>query len=263
MATDRVLELEKKQTNLKTYIISILIFIAGIGLLYWSKLDAMKKYPAAQAVIRDLGGLFVVSIAITLIWELCAKRAFSDELLTKANISQQISRSGLIHLVHNPHEINWKDYIESSKNIELFFTYGKNWRSTHENELHEFAMRQGTELRVVLPNPENDYLLDELTMKYDKTIDELRNRILSARKDYSKIRVKYNANISIWYTNLTPIFTLYKFDKVAVISLQSYENRKGGVPHLVAKKGGSLYAFINRQFQSFSESGSQVTKRIE
>jgi NAD/NADP transhydrogenase beta subunit len=106
MATDRVLELEKKQTNLKTYIISILIFIAGIGLLYWSKLDAMKKYPAAQAVIRDLGGLFVVSIAITLIWELCAKRAFSDELLTKANISQQISRSGLIHLVHNPHEIN-------------------------------------------------------------------------------------------------------------------------------------------------------------
>lgn len=260
-------KLEVERTNLLSIIVCLLLVIGGVALLFWSNDPKIWiGQEAFQVLVRDLGSLSIVSVAIAFIWELVAKRAFVDELLTKAQISQELSASGIVQFTYEPQPINWDDLFLNTHNVDVLFAYGKNWRGTHENKLNKIASNAGNRIRIVLPDPENEIVVKDLSIRVNKTVDGIRERILEARKDFSQLRVR-NANsgayIEIWYIAVSPTYTLFKFDKAVVMSLYSYLRIKGGVPHIVAMKGGSLYNSLSYEFESLLNENSGLCRRVE
>ena len=85
-----------------------------------------------------------------------------------------------------PRNINWDELFEKVSEIDVFFTYARTWRNSNSNLLDQFIKRNGCRLRVVLPNPDNDVILQELSNRFAKSPEEFRNLIHEATRDYLK-----------------------------------------------------------------------------
>jgi len=102
MSTDSALmyELRSQKTSLITRWTATVVGVAGLGLIFLSDASAVwgnGLNDTLPLVIRHIGSLLLVTVALTLIWELSAKRSFVDELYSKANIAQSITALGLLN----------------------------------------------------------------------------------------------------------------------------------------------------------------------
>lgn len=94
MADFRVLT---ERTTLLTVLATLITAILGVLLLYVAaNSKAWAGAESWQTVIRDIGSLLVVSVAVAALWELFGKRAFRDELLAKAQLAQDVRTAGLV-----------------------------------------------------------------------------------------------------------------------------------------------------------------------
>lgn len=67
----------------------------------------------------------------------------------------------------------------------------------------------------------------------------------------------------MWYTSVTPMYSLYRFDRTVLISLGSYKPIKGNVPHLIADRRGTLYQFVREEIDALLNGDSrQLSHRI-
>lgn len=86
----------KERVNLRTWIVALIVAGLGIGLLYISSHKVWwQNYEVCQTVVRDIGGLLLVTVLITFLWRLWGKRAFLDEILAKAQLSKEITHAGI------------------------------------------------------------------------------------------------------------------------------------------------------------------------
>jgi hypothetical protein len=259
-------ELEVQRTNLSTILVAVFAAVGGAILLFWSNDPTYWLGKESwQGLVRDLGSLAVVTVVITFLWELTAKRAFVSELLTKAHISQQLAASGMVQLTYEPQPIDWDGLFRTTRELSIFFAYGKNWRGTHENRLIKLASTKGCTIRLFLPDPDNQFLLKEMANRFNKSESGIRDRILDAEAEFTQLRVKNlntGAKIEVWYTIMCPIFTLYRFDTASILALYSYQRSKGGVPHIVAVKGGSLYDFVEKEFKALTDVSAGLNRQV-
>ncbi len=177
----------------------------------------------------------------------------SENILAKVNVSHSIDAAGLADITMQPRNIKWDELFEKATEIDVFFTYARTWRNLNSNLLDEFIRRNGSRLRVVLPNPENNIILQELSNRFAKSPEEFRNLINEATRDYLRMREigeKCGAKVEIWHASVTPAFTIYRFDKTVILALGSYRSAKGDVPHLICRYEGSLYRYAAAEFES-------------
>ena len=56
---------------------------------------------------------------------------------------------------------------------------------------------------------------------------------------------------------------MYRFDRTVILALGSYKQSKGFVPHFVANEGGSLYKFVEEEFNTIiGHDGRLISKLI-
>ena len=192
--------------------------------------------------------------------------ATSEDILTKITISSSIDDAGLLGVIMQPRNIIWDELFEKVNEVDVFFTYARTWRNTNNNLLDQLVRRKGCRLRVVLPNPENDVILQELSNRFTKSPEEFRNLINEATKDYLKLREvaeKYGAKVELWHASVTPMFTIYRFDKTVILALGSYKDTKGDVPHFICQPEGALYKYAIGEFETLiGEDGRLIATQI-
>jgi hypothetical protein len=212
------------------------------------------------------GGIFVVA-SVSLIWDLFMRRDFLQEILEKARISRDISIWGIEKITDSFHEdIDWKSLIQNSNKIDIFFAYGRTWRGTHEFDLKQAAENKDVRFRVVLPDPDNQQILNELAHRFNLAPDEVKKRIEEASTFFKTLSRKQNgdgAAIEIWYLSESPVFSFYRFDSTGILALYRNKKERGSVPTIVCKKGGSLYEFIRQEFDVMIDSTTPMARRIE
>jgi hypothetical protein len=190
----------------------------------------------------------------------------SEDVLSKITISSSIDNAGLIDITMQPRNLNWDDLFDKVNEIDVFFTYARTWRNVNNNLLDQFIRRKGCRLRVVLPDPENNVILQELSNRFAKSPEEFRNLIHEATKDYLKMREiggKYGTTVEIWHASVTPMFTIYRFDKTVILALGSYKSAKGDVPHLICQPEGTLYKYATGEFETLiGEDGRLIATKI-
>ncbi|KYK37573.1 MAG: hypothetical protein AYK18_09590 [Theionarchaea archaeon DG-70] len=243
----------KERVNLRIVLTAVVTAVLGIFLMYISaQEDLWKEHEAWRIVIQNMGSLLFVTVAITLIWELWGKRAFSDEILAKVQISKDMASAGIIKITKNfLHGIDWESHFNSVKELDIFFSYARTWRNTYISQFREVAAREGTRIRVLLPDPKDEQTVHELARRFNYSDDEVISLIREAETYFEELHPSEGnrgAKIEIWFLPAAPVFSLYRFDNIAVLALLSHRRKLVEIPSFVCEKGGILYDYICQEF---------------
>ncbi|MFH1372102.1 MAG: hypothetical protein ABII09_12570 [Planctomycetota bacterium] len=259
-----------KLVTYRTLIVSIILVCLSIFIIFLGV--ALRKPPGERlidiigTILEFLGGSLFVIASVSLIWDLFLKRDFLHEILEKSGISRDINLWGIEKITDSFHEdIDWKSLIQNSNKIDIFFAYGRTWRSTHEADLRQAAENKDVCFRVVLPDPDSQQLLSELARRFNLTTDEVKQRIEEAFNFFRDINHKndeHGAAIKIWYLPESPVFSFYCFDSIGILALYKHKKERGSVPTIVCKKGGSLYEFIKQEFDVMIDTATPMARRI-
>ncbi|HYR88067.1 MAG TPA: hypothetical protein VE422_28570 [Terriglobia bacterium] len=220
--------------------------------------------PNWQAIIRDLGALFVASITVATLWDLFSKRAFLSELLATTQLAEDITEAGIGAITSDFYRgIDWPTLFGSTSDLDVFFTYGSTWRGSNRVDLQRFAKKKGARVRVVLPDPENPEVVAELAHRFRQTPDEVKRRIEGAKRDFEEIFDQAQAEFSLWFLPLAPVYSVYGFGSLVVITFYNHGRGKMlDIPTFVGRQGGTLHQFVTEEFEDLVALGGQARKVI-
>jgi hypothetical protein len=158
-------DLNKQLTNYRTLLGAIIAVVLGIGAIMLAEM--VTSLPSwLQALLRQIGSLLIASVAIALLWELFSRRALLAELLAQTRLASEIDETGLVGLSAKWRgEVDWPKLFRSAQNLDIFFIYGRTWRNNYLDELQQFALRPGTQLNLVLPDPNDFQITTELAKR--------------------------------------------------------------------------------------------------
>jgi len=199
---------------------------------------------------------------LTLAWELIGKRAFTDEILLKANMSRDLADAGIEVATQNfrDNRIAWEQLFANSNRLDLWVSYASTWRNTHAQAIEKLLSRKDARIRVVLPNPANDRVLQELADRYEKTKEGLKKQIEEAIAAFTQLKAP--GTVEVYLANTLPIFTIYIFTSKAVIAF--YNHRKGRipVPTLVCGEDGFMFKYVTKEFEGIIANAEQYTQSV-
>ena len=133
----------KETTTLWLVLTSIIIVGGGVVLLHFSEQhDFWHGYEAWQRVVRELGALLLVTLAVSLLWELLGKRRLLDEILTQVGVAKEIDAAGIIEIYSDFYQIDWKPYFQNVREVDLFFAWAHTWRNSNRADLENIASKR-------------------------------------------------------------------------------------------------------------------------
>lgn len=203
----------------------------------------MKDHPKIATVITNLGGFLAASVAVSLVWELTVKRDFLYEIFAVTKLSSDVQMSGLLGISSIFYPLDWKDFFKDAKEIKIFMTYGSTWRNSNASFLKAFAQTKG-KIRIVLPNPNNVVLVDELAKRYNKTAAVLKSRIEEAITDFNSWLKGQPCDYELRLTDIAPMFCIYSFDELKIVTLFTQRIAQHDVPTLIVGRVGTVAEFF-------------------
>lgn len=163
-----------------------------------------------------------------------------------ATLARDVSKTGLrrIGATYLP-DLDWNALFTEVCELDIFMAYGQTWRNLHAPELNQLARRPGSRIRVFLADPDDHLTAATLATRFAISAQELRHRIELTRQDYLALRQPGGADIQIRYWAGDRIFSFFRLDQTAVLSLYSHSrSRASSVPVLLCQAPGALYQFI-------------------
>jgi hypothetical protein len=241
--------------TVKFIVIAVAVSFFGVLLLYFgSREDFWVGRGGVQALVNQLGSILVVSVSLALIWELLGKRAFAREIFENSRTIGDIEASGIQSIgtdyVSDP---DWGELFTGVRELDVFVAYARTWRNSHLERLRDLARVKGARIRVILPDPECLETVSTLARRFDMAEETLRSAIEEARQDFIGLRNPGGAEVQVYYRKGDLVFSLYRFDARAVVTLYSHSQRRGQVPNLVCKSSGTIYGFVVDEFNGVLE----------
>jgi len=249
-------KLFEERTTLRSWLISISMGVVGGVLLFITTFGGFSEWWADREAVRQLifgfGFFFLAPVAIGLLWEIFLRRSFVDEIINRIRMAEEIKNAGIIGYTNDfYHDIAWNSLFAAAKEIDIFFSYGSTWRNTNENNFKEF-IRRGGKLRVVLPDPEDNDTVQELSRRYYYHVEELQTRINEAINFFKGLRSGgTGSGIKVWVLKKPPLFAYYRFDDRIIITLFNHREGRPGVPVISAQREGKLGNFAISEFEAF------------
>lgn len=141
-------------------------------------------------------------------------------------------------------DLSWGNLFSGTRELDIFVVYGQTWRNIHHRDLDRLARRKECRIRVFLADPEDEGTVAIMADRFAISPPDLRARIWAAGRDYEALRREGGANIEIYYRPGDHVFSFYRFDKTAVISLYSHTRTRTSVPPTLVCESGNLYQFV-------------------
>lgn len=236
--------------NLWTSIVAI-VFVGGGGALlaYSSSLDAIAL-PWWAGLTGQVGGLFFGTGLLAVVWELVAKRAFAEEILSKTQLRTDLVTSGITRVTDQYlDEVEWAELFDGARNVDIVVAYASTWRNTHHGRLATVAQKSGNKIRVFLPDPDDATTVKILSDRFKMTPADVQNRIRAAITDFKSLDVG-KAKVEIFTRAGDCLFSCYRFDGKSVLTLYSHsQERRASVPTFVMA-GGALSEFVAKDIDA-------------
>jgi len=243
MAGDRTIQ--RKVTTRSAIIVGLVFVIVGAALLWWSGTTEWKHNSQAQAFIGQLGGLLVGTGLLAVAWDLFGRRALADEVLAKAGLSADITKSGIIRVTDQYlGEVEWSALFRNVNKLDIVVAYGATWRNAHRSSIEAVAQRSDGRIRVFLPDPEDVQTVAILSDRFNMAPVDLIGKIREAIRDFRAFAVAGGADVQVWLRAGDAVFSCYRFDRSAVLTLYSHgRERRTHVPTFVVQEG-DLFDFV-------------------
>lgn len=250
-------------TTYKTVAIALAVALVAILLFVAGHNEALQSASGTTAIIlTEIGGLLLVSAALTLLWELGAKREFANELFEKARISEFVRETGLIKAFDDFQKLDWDEHFEGTKNFDVYFAGGTGFRKSHQKFFEDLEDNPQATINVFLPDPDDEVIVEQLRLRWRPkyTEQKVRERLTDAIVDFNGVleraRAK-GATVNVWLVPFAPLYTLYRCDDVFVFTPyrhRPYES-KGTVPVSIYRQGGSMHEYFEKELAFLKENG--------
>lgn len=256
-----------ERTNLRTRFWSFIIGVIGLGLIIAAETsETIKSIPSIKALSSEIGSVLVVSISLTIFWELSTKRDFFAEIMHHVQLSENIKQAGVKSIEVTASYISdfdWRGLIGNAKNVDILVAYGGTWRRSNRGTLTEFAKKSGTKMRVILPDPENTQLIQELARRFNSTLEDVQREIQQAKTEFISLftQAGAKAKLEIWYHSASPVFSCYVFDNEVIFA--TYRHRPGqSIPIPMFSLGnGTLSTFVRDELAALTDPESKLARR--
>jgi len=264
----RKVRLLAEKTNLWIILIATIVGVGGLFLLWFSIPPTGESPKIWQIFAQNIGVLLIVTVSITFLWEFLGKRAFLNEILAKTRMAEEVRLAGIIGFTDSFHNIDmtyWESLFRNASHLDIFFAYGHTWRSIHRQHLEEVVKKDNAQIRVVLPDPENEQVVLELARRFNYPPNKVKEFIREAEEDFRKLRQSTTdggAKVNIWFLPATPQFTFYRFDNVAILALYTHCSERVPVPAFIVEQGGRLYDFIRKEFNAMIDPNNGLAQLI-
>jgi hypothetical protein len=241
----------KQLATLWAVLIALLIAGAGIGLLFLAALwQVLIDHPGTQSVVRSFAGFLIASVAIAFLWQFHGKRAFLNEIMTQARLSEDIRRAGVVGVgMDYLGDVKWYEMFRSVKELDIVFAYGSTWRRHNLNQLRDLASKRDSRVRVVLPNPDNEALVACMAAQFGLEPIALRTRILDAKREFDLTFGNSEGEYGVWFLNDHPAFSYYRLDDQSVVTFYSNRRPYEKPPFLKVENGGLFDEFFREEFR--------------
>ncbi len=249
--------LYRTAANLSSAIVAIILSVLGLAMLLVAQWVVPATWLGGSAFVAQLGGLLLATGIVTVGWEMLGRRHFARELMDMAGFSHDLQRSGVVRIdTQYLDTAIWNELFENVTKLDVLVAYAATWRNSHRKDLERVAAKPGSRIRVYLPDPNDDLTLRTLAHRFNTTPEALRSKIEEAAKDFASLGRDGGGTVEVWYRAGDLLFSCYRFDTRAVITLYSHtRERLTSVPTFVTKEG-DLYAFVRSELDAI-ESGAR------
>lgn len=246
--------------TLQAIVIALVALIFGGALLVLaSTVEWFKQRAGWQSVLNNLGGAVITSIALFALWDLFGRRAFSREILEDVRYAEDIRNSGLTRIgMDYLRDPDWQQLFTAATDIDIFFSYGRTWRHNHHTLLVEFAKKKGACLRVHLPDPTHKDTITVLAGRFAKEESEMVSAIREAQSEFAALWRDGGATIEVYRYRGDFMFSCYRFDSTAIITLYTHQRERVAVPTVVCEQGGSLYQYLCDELSGIRHQSERV-----
>jgi hypothetical protein len=251
MASGR--NIQTKVTTSSAIILGLAFAIVGGLLLWWSGTNHWKSNGPMQALLGQSGGLILATGLLTVAWDLFGRRALADEVLAKAGLSSDIVRAGIVRVTNQYlAEVEWTSLFRDVNKLDIVVAYGATWRNAHRASIAAVAQRSGARIRVFLPDPDDDQTVAVLAERFNFERADLIGKINEAIRDFRELAVVGGATVEVWLRAGDAVFSCYRFDTKAVLTLYSHgRERRTQVPTFVVHEG-ELFDFVYGELSSIA-----------
>jgi hypothetical protein len=245
---------------MRATIVASLVAAGGlvlVGLAAWWPWLQEDAQSWLRNVLSQIGSLVLVSGAVALYWDLRGKRDMIDEVLVRVRTSEEMKAAGISGVTTDYRSIPWDDYLKGSTSFDLFIAYGQTWRNSNWAQLQAFAADPKRTMRVFLPDPNDDATVAILAQRFAYTPEKVRSRIEEMATEMATLLEPRGADVRVYYRAGDPTYTLYKFDRVAVVTVYSNSRQRGDVPALTVTQG-SLLSFFEAEIEAIERQSVPV-----
>ncbi len=256
----------RRITTLQTMLAAAGVAAVGVVLLYvGGREDLWPHGTGLRALTNALGGALIVSVALGAFWELVGKRAFAREILETARTSTDVEAAGLTRIgsryLDDP---DWEQLFRSVRKLDVFVAYARTWRHSNLSRLQAVAAHPDARIRLYLPDPDDAATVRILADRFNQTTEELAAAITEARREFESLRKPDGADISVHDRRGDVLFSCYRFDGTAVLTLYSHSRERiSSVPTLVVRDGGSLYEYVRDELRAIGRQSSPAANASE
>ncbi|WP_157571558.1 hypothetical protein [Nocardioides alkalitolerans] len=238
-------------TNKSVALYSACGLAVGVLLLWLAARDgAYSLNPTWQSVFSNMGGVVVATTLISAAWELFGKRSLASEVMAMANLGADIQKSGIQHVTDAYLDtVPWDDLMTGATKVDIVVAYASTWRNAHWSRLEQLAANPKAQIRVFLPDPGDPQTMRLLSERFGKKPPEVRTKVEEAISEFGRLRGTGGADLSIHVRKGDLVFSCYRFDGQAVLTLYSHSReRRSNVPTFVVKTG-SLWQFVHDEIE--------------
>lgn len=240
-------------TTRSAIVLGMSFAIVGALLLWWSGTTQWKSNEPMQAFLAQAGGLVLATGLLTVAWDLFGRRALADEVFAKAGLSADVARAGIVRVTNQYlAEVEWTSLFHDVSKLDIVVAYGATWCNTHRASLAAVAHRSDARIRVFLPDPDDVQTIAVLAERFSTQSADLAAKVNEAIRDFRSLAVPGGARIEVWLHAGDAVFSCYRFDSNAVLTLYSHgRERRTQVPTFVVG-GGELFDFLYNELTSIA-----------
>lgn len=243
--------------NLTTVLVAIGFVAVGIFLLLLSSREYSSTDIWIPSLLGQTGGLLVATGLIALVWDLVGKRAFTAEVLSRAQLRSDLVDSGLERVTGRYlTDVEWDDLFTASRSLDVVVAYASTWRSDSQGRIENLLARRNGKLRVFLPDPDDAETMSVLAQRFGTSSAALEGKVREAIKDFRAFASK--GDVEIYVRPGDAVFSCYQFDHKSVITLYSHsKERRWSVPTFVVADG-FLREFIGSDIEAIKNQSKRI-----
>lgn len=211
--------------------------------------------------MNDFGWVLFGIAGVNYLFDLSGKRKIVNEIDKVFASTDRLRQSGISSATLDYNSVQWALKLDRAQKLHLAVGYAATWRANYVKQLNSFVLRKGSELHVVLPDPEDAQTVDSLARRFNREGSAIRASIREAVDAFQSLRhaAVDGSVVEVRFSSNPPGFAYYRIDNEIIVTLYHSLGRTGEVATLQLAGGTPWFDLFTKDFNNIWSLSREVS----